>query len=254
MNPLLIRFPSLLSVLVEVREARARFRRLLADRPIDVTVTTRKKNPSADLHQGRAGRMIGASGLACALLTTGFVGMPAFSVQPIEARKEQVVIQLDDIPETRQIQRPPPPPRPAVPIETEDENVPEDVTIADTDISFDDIDLELPPPPGEMAAAEPAEEEAIEFWAVEDKPSITKQVPPQYPEVARKSGIQGTILVRVLIGTDGRVREAEVLRGKEIFHKAALTAVRQYEFSPARQNDRPVPVWMALPIRFRLLG
>jgi TonB family protein len=60
--------------------------------------------------------------------------------------------------------------------------------------------------------------------------------------------------VRVLIGIDGKVMQAEVLRGKTIFRKAALTAIKQYEFSPARQNDKPVPVWMALPIRFRLVS
>ena len=175
-------------------------------------------------------------------------------VSEVRAKKEQILITVDDIPETRQVRRPPPPPRPAVPIETEDTDVPDDVTIESTDLDFDQVNLDLPPRPAMAVTETPLEEDPIEYWAVEDKPTITKQVLPKYPEVARKAGIQGTILVRVLIGADGKVQQAEVLRGKAIFHRAALSAVKQYEFSPARQNDRPVPVWMALPIRFRLVG
>ncbi|MBS10502.1 MAG: hypothetical protein CME19_02720 [Gemmatimonadetes bacterium] len=254
MNPILIRFPSLLTSLEGARVQRERFQRLLADKPIDVEVITRKKSPEVNLHLGHPRRMFATSGIVAAILTMGFVGLLEIGVQQVSAKKEQIVIQVDDIPETRQLQRPPSPPRPAVPIETEDESVPDDVTIETTDLDFDDVDLDLPTPPSEVTEAATVEEDPIEFWAVEDKPEITKQVPPQYPEAARKSGIQGTILVRVLIGKDGKVRQAEVLRGKEIFHKAALRAVKQYEFSPARQNDRPVPVWMALPIRFRLVS
>lgn len=254
MKPVLIRFPSILTTLERARAEREQFVRLRHDTPNDVLVATRKKHPDADLRVGHTERSLVAAGIVSAILAVGFFGVPDLRVQPVQAKQEQIVIQMDDIPETRQIQRPPPPPRPAVPIETEDEDVPDDVTIENTDLDFDDVDFDLPPPPGQMADAVPVEEEPIEFWAVEDKPVITKQVPPSYPEIARKSGIQGTILVRVLIGTDGTVKAAEVLRGKEIFHKAALKAVKQYHFSPARQNDRPVPVWMALPIRFRLVS
>jgi periplasmic protein TonB len=253
LNLLLIRFPSILTTLVHDRANRDQFTRLVQERPIDVVVTTRRKRPDVDLKRGYLRRMAATSGLVFILLTMGFVGLPEIDVQQVADKKEQIVIQVDEIPETRQLHRPPPPPRPAVPIETEDENVPDDVTIESTDLDFDDVYLDLPPPPPQMAK-ETVDEDPIEFWAVEDKPVITKQVPPRYPEVARKAGIQGTILVRVLISKEGRVQQAEVLRGKDIFHKAALTAVKQYHFSPAKQNDRPVPVWMALPIRFRLVN
>jgi protein TonB len=253
-NPLLIRFPSLLAALERARLNRQHFARLLNDRPIDVTVRTRVKAPSANLHAGYGLRVVKCAGVVIAILTTSFLGLPALRVPEAQARKEQVVIQMDEIPETRQLVRPPPPPRPAVPIETDDADVPDDVTIESTDLDFDDVTFDLPPAPAQMATEVPLEEEPIEFWAVEDKPEITKQIAPLYPEVARKAGIQGTILVRVLIGVNGKVQKAEVLRGKTIFHKAALKAVKGYEFSPARQNDRPVPVWMALPIRFRLVS
>ena len=254
MNPLLIRFQSVLTTLEAGNQARSQFKRLLVDKRNDVRIVTRRKSPEADLRLGHPKRTIGASGLAAALLVLAFVGLPELGTPEVLAKKEQVVIQVDDIPETRQIHRPPPPPRPPVPIETDDVDVPDDVTIESTDLNFDDVNLDLPPPPGAFAQTESLEGGAIEFWAAEDKPVITKQVPPSYPEVARRSGIQGTILVRVLIGTDGKVRQAEVIHGKKIFHNAALSAVQQYEFSPAKQNDKAMPVWMALPIRFRLVS
>lgn len=254
MNPLLLRFPSILTILEGARADREQFKKLVNEKPIGVRVTTRHKIREVDLHAGYLGRMLRASGVVCALMTMGFVWLPEFDVQSAKEKREQIVIQVDEIPETRQVHRPPPPPRPAVPIETEDADVPDDVTIERTDLEFDNVDLDLPPPPDEFIDNEPVEEDPIEYWAVEDKPLLTKQVSPKYPEVARKSGVQGTILVRVLIGKDGAVKQAEILKGKVVFHKAALTAVRQYEFSPARQNDRPVPVWMALPIRFRLVS
>jgi TonB family protein len=133
-------------------------------------------------------------------------------------------------------------------------DIPDDVKFESTDFDFDNVSLDLLAPPVQATTEVLVEETTIEFWAVEDKPKITKRVPPRYPEVARRSGIEGSILVSVLISAEGKVQKAEVLHGVTIFHKAALTAVRQYEFAPARQNDKPVPVWMALPIRFHLVS
>lgn len=254
MNLLLIRFPSLLATLESARLNRQHFVRLLNERPIDVTVHTRLKAPAANLHAGYGSRLVKCSGVVIAILTASFLGLPTLRVPEAQARKEQVVIQMDEIPKTRQLQRPPPPSRPAVPIETDDADVPDDLTIESTDLDFDDVTFDLPPAPARMATEVPLEEEPIQFWAEEDKPEITKRILPRYPEVARKAGIQGTVLVRVLIGVNGKVQKAEVLRGKTIFHKVALKAAKGYEFSPARQNDRSVPVWMALPIRFRLVS
>jgi outer membrane biosynthesis protein TonB len=43
------------------------------------------------------------------------------------------------------------------------------------------------------------------------------------------------------------------MQGVEIFHQAAITAVMQWVFKPAIQQDRPIAVWMAIPISFKLL-
>jgi protein TonB len=205
-----------------------------------------------NLNLGYGSRMIRIGMGVFVLMVSAALVLPEPSVRQAQRRAEQLVIQMDEIPETRQLRRPPPPPRPAVPIETESEDVPDDVTIESTDLDFDDI-LELPPPSPDLVGKGVEEDEPIELWAVEDKPTLTHSVTPEYPLIALKAGIQDVVLVRVLIGKDGLVKEASVMRGKEVFHASALEAVRQYVFSPALQNDKPVPVWMALPIRFRLV-
>ena len=175
---------------------------------------------------------------------------PEMNVNAAARKKDQIIINMEDIPETRQIQRPPPPPRPAVPIETESEDVPDDVTIESTDLDFDDAMVDLPPPP--PPGSEDMEEEILEFFMVEEKPQLTKGATPVYPEIARKAGLQGKVFVRFQVAKDGRVKQVQVLKGEEIFRQAAIDAVMKFVFSPAMQNDKPVSVWMSQVIRFDL--
>ena len=144
----------------------------------------------------------------------------------------------------------PPLPRPSVPIETEDEDVPDDVTIANTELDFDAPVVDIPPPLRKNDVE--VEEEILEFWIVEQKPELIKFVNPVYPEMARRAGLQGQVLVAFIVTREGRVTEPRVLKGPEIFRAAALEAVRQFLFEPARQNDRAIAVRMTIPIRFSL--
>ena len=165
------------------------------------------------------------------------------------------MIQVEDIPETHQTERPPPPPRPAMPIETESEEVPDDITIESTDLDFDEMPIDLPPPPTHATAAlPPVEDEFVEIWKVEKKPELVKKAAPEYPAEARAAGLEGVVFLKLLVGENGKVLQAEVLKGEEVFRKAALEAAYRFVFTPAIQNDRPVKVWMSLPIRFDLIG
>ena len=214
----------------------------------------RWKSPGADLkraYQKVFWRCTGVTFLLHLLLALLF---PSFEVRSAMARPDQQLVHIEDIPETRQVQRPPPPPRPAVPVETESEDVPDDVTIESTDLDFDDAPLDLPPPPPPGSgdgAPPPEEEEIVEFWAVEKKPELVKRVIPKYPPVAWEAGLVGQVFVTFTVGMDGRVKDAQVVKGSEVFRQAALNAVCQFVFRPAVQNDRPVAVRMTLPITFR---
>ncbi len=213
----------------------------------------REKQPSADLRQTYRKVMSICVGITFVLHTAVAVAFPTFVSDRREIKKVQHVIEVENLPETQQMKRPPPPPRPAVPIETESADVPDDVTIESTDLDFDDAQVDLPPPPPPNSDEEEIEE-IVEFWAVEQVPEPVKQPAPEYPEVARKAGLTGTVFVEFTVGRDGLVKGARVLRGPTIFHEAALAAVFQFVFKPAMQNDKPVSVRMTQPIRFRLRG
>jgi protein TonB len=186
------------------------------------------------------------------VLHTGLaLAFPKFEHRSVQVKREQVVIEIQDLPETRQIKRPPP--RPAVPIETESVDVPDDVTIETTDLEFDDILVDLPPPPPPGTWDKDEEEiEILEFWAVEQAPKMVKQVVPEYPELARRAELEGVIFIEFVVGVDGRVHNAKVIKGPEIFRQPALESLLQCVFEPAIQNDKKVAVRMSKPIRFRL--
>ena len=159
------------------------------------------------------------------------------------------VIIVEPIPDILHTRRPKPE-RPAVPIEADADEVPEDVTIELTELDLDRVPVELSPPARHETA--PVEEEILEFWRVEQKPSLTRFTMPVYPEMARKAGLEGVVFVAFTVGADGSVRQVRAVRGPEIFRKAAIEAVSQFVFEPAVQNDRAVAVKMSMPIRFRL--
>jgi TonB family protein len=92
-----------------------------------------------------------------------------------------------------------------------------------------------------------------EFQPVEKQAKLVDGPAPVYPEIARLSKIEGTVHVRALVGTDGKVREAFVLKSvNDLLDQAAIAATMGYVFLPAMQNGRPVTVWVTIPFRFSL--
>jgi periplasmic protein TonB len=75
----------------------------------------------------------------------------------------------------------------------------------------------------------------------------------QYPEVARRSGLEGTVTVQALINTDGTVAKVEVLKSDyDLFKDAAVDAMKKAKFTPARQNGTPLKIWITRKIIFKL--
>jgi protein TonB len=85
-------------------------------------------------------------------------------------------------------------------------------------------------------------------------PDFTNNRPPRYPELARRQGIEGTVLLRLFVAADGRVREVEVAEssGHPILDAEAVTAVRSWRGRPATRDGVPVETVELLPVRFRL--
>lgn len=166
---------------------------------------------------------------------------------------EQEVTEMEDIVQTKQEETPPPPPRPQVPVEVPNDEVIEDQNIElNAEMSMDEP-LEMPPPP------EDEEEEEEDFFvAVEQMPelkgglgSLQKQI--EYPEMARKAGIEGRVIIQFIVNEQGQVENPRVIRGiGGGCDKEALRVVKQAEFEPGRQRGNPVRVQYSLPITFQL--
>ena len=85
-----------------------------------------------------------------------------------------------------------------------------------------------------------------------ERPRKVRHVPPEYPAIARAVGLEGTVVIDAIIDPDGRVRQATVRESSPLFDRAALEAVRQWEYTPTRLNDVPVAVIMSVEVRFTL--
>jgi len=80
-------------------------------------------------------------------------------------------------------------------------------------------------------------------------PTLVRQLPPEYPDDA-PAGATGTVDIRVNVGADGRVVDAVVVDGPEVFHEEALRAARRLEFRPATRAGAAVPGVMLLHFHF----
>lgn len=166
---------------------------------------------------------------------------------------EQEAVEMEEIIRTEQIETPPPPPKPPVPVE-----VPNDEIIEDSDIDISaDLDfgsqLDVPPPPPEEE-----EEEEDFFTVVENMPELIGglgelQSKINYPEMARRAGIEGRVYIQFIVNEQGDVENPQVIRGiGGGADEEALRVVRDAKFRPGMQRGRPVRVQYSLPIFFRL--
>ncbi len=89
---------------------------------------------------------------------------------------------------------------------------------------------------------------------VDDPPSPRNRIIPIYPERAKQREIEGNVLVSVLIGTDGRIKNFQVLESNPpgVFDAAVEAALRQWTFEPARYRGNAVKTWVNIPFPFRL--
>lgn len=210
----------------------------------------REKQDAANLKLRYASKVRMSVVLTFLMHILGAVFLPSLEQGGVQAREVIEPLLVEQIPPTTQVKRPPPMTRPAVPIETEDESIPDDVTIAETNLDLDAPIIDFVPT--NFDSTSELEEEILEFWAVEEQPKIAHRVNPVYPEMARRAGLEGQVILSFVVGADGRATDFVVLRGAEIFREAAIEAATQFRFRPAKQNDRSVAVRMTLPLSFKL--
>ena len=147
------------------------------------------------------------------------------------------------------------PPTAAVPVPVPQAEAPPEQTIA----TQQEI-AQTTPSTGEtgdqqMVVAPPSEEEMPKFGEyvyVEELPEVITRVAPVYPDLAREAGVDGTVQVQALVGKDGKVHDTKVTKSIPMLDAAAIAAVKQWVFKPALSNNKPVAVWVAVPVKFSL--
>jgi periplasmic protein TonB len=82
-------------------------------------------------------------------------------------------------------------------------------------------------------------------------PTKIKDVKPVYPDMAQSARVSGAVIVEATIGEDGKVIDAKILRSVPMLDKAALDAVRQWEYTPTLLNGVPVPVVLTVTVTFK---
>jgi periplasmic protein TonB len=173
--------------------------------------------------------------------------------------KDQELVVLDEIEQTRHVEEPPPPPRPPVPIEVPDADVPDDVHL-DLGSSLD-IDQPLwtappSPPPPPAPAREP---EPDVFVIVEEMPELIGGIEGlyrqlRYPETARRAGLEGRVVLEFIVDEEGRVTFAEIVQDPGAgLGEEALRVIQMARFTPGRQRNQPVRVRVRIGIFFRLV-
>jgi TonB family protein len=102
------------------------------------------------------------------------------------------------------------------------------------------------PPEAAMSSIEPV---ALTESAARDL--LMQPVDPEYPAGAKASGQHGSVVLQVIIGRDGTVRDAKFLQGSLIFARAAIDAVKQWRFKPYSMNGRAVSAQSMITLTFK---
>jgi TonB family protein len=110
----------------------------------------------------------------------------------------------------------------------------------------------MPPPPPPPPPSYPAPAAPVRVGGNIKTPAKIRDVRPMYPPDAQAAGVQGVVIIEATIDADGRVSNGRILRSIPPLDDAALTAVRQWEFTPTYLNGAPVPVIMTVTVNFTL--
>jgi periplasmic protein TonB len=84
------------------------------------------------------------------------------------------------------------------------------------------------------------------------EPKRVRYVAPEYPQLAVQARLQGVVIIEATIDATGKVADAKVLRGMPMLDDAAISAVRQWTYTPTFLDGHPTPVLMVVTVNFRL--
>lgn len=224
-----------------------------------------KKSPKADLESKRAFFVQIGLIVSLAAMLVAFE-WKTYDVEQIDVAARQVETVEEEMVEITQQNKPPPPPAPPaqttlIHIVTDDVQVDDDLII-DAEATELTV-IEAYTPPAVVEEEEVAEAEI--FTVVEESPSFPGgdaarikflQENIVYPQMARESGIQGTVYVTFVVERNGNVTDVRVLRGigGGCDEEAVRVIKAMPKWNPGKQRGKPVRVQFNMPIKFTLAG
>lgn len=97
-------------------------------------------------------------------------------------------------------------------------------------------------------------QDAIPVGGAVPMPTKTFNVPPTYPQPARETRQEGAVEIEILIGANGTIEDARIVKSVALLDDAALFAVRQWKYAPTVINGKPVAVRTMVRVVFSLRG
>ncbi len=118
------------------------------------------------------------------------------------------------------------------------------------------VAVHVPTPPSieQIAPASTPTLQAYSLDQVDEKPSVLYNPRPAYPKGALRSKIQGQVIARVLVNSEGRVMNVQILDGPyaDIFRNESITALKRWRFKPGKIQGKQVTTIIEIPLVFSL--
>ena len=102
------------------------------------------------------------------------------------------------------------------------------------------------------AAAAPAQDAPLTVPPEIMNRHVIFKTDPVYPDAARRSGIQGAVVMEALIGREGTIKRLTPVSGPDVLVQAASSAVESWKFEPYLFDGRPRDVETTITVEFRL--
>jgi protein TonB len=96
--------------------------------------------------------------------------------------------------------------------------------------------------------------ERVSVSTDESQGMVKHRVQPEYPQLAYQAGVQGTVLLKVLIDVKGHVKDVKAISGPPLLIQAAIDAVKQWEFRVYLKNGKPAEMETQVAQSFSLVA
>jgi protein TonB len=107
---------------------------------------------------------------------------------------------------------------------------------------------------GGLAQLPPPEPPRVRVGGAIIAPKLLLRINPAYPPLAAQARVQGVVILEAIVGIDGRVKSAHVLRGQPLFDAAAIEAVRRWRYAPLLLNGVPTEFILTVTVQFNLVA